>query len=309
MFLKKYRTVVLPAVVVLAVVTLSILPAGCGGQDTSGRLKVSASIVPLADFCSRVGGEHVEVQCLVPPGAGCGHTFEPTPGSMDFLSKAGVFVENGLGLESWATDVLSKITRPDVVRVVAAEAVPADLLLPSVEGEPGLEDPHVWLDPSLAVYQVEAIREGLVEADPSNAEVYQRNAAAYIEELKGLDGELRRELEQVKGASFISTHPTWTYFAPHFGLVQVGEVEELPGKEPSARRIAELMEKVKEFDVKAVFAEPQLSPRALEIITKDAGPGVKVATVDPVGDPDNPEVSDYIKMMRFDVGVMSEALE
>ena len=290
--------------------------AGCGGQESSGKMKVSASIVPLADFCRQVGGNLVEVQCLVPPSAGCGHTFEPTAGSMKFLSEAKVFVQNGLGLESWATDVLKKVTRPEVVTVVTASAIPNGLLLPTQDkdeledAKPGevVNDPHVWLDPSLAAYQVEAIRDGFIKADPSNTSTYRKNAEEYIGKLKALDEELKKELAPVKGASFIATHPTWTYFAPHYGLVQVGEVEELPGKEPSARQISELIDKVKEMNVKAVLAEPQLSPKAIEIIAKDAGPDVKVATVDPVGDPGNPEVSDYVKMMRFNAGVMRNSL-
>ncbi len=294
-----------------------VVVAGCNREEASGKMKVAASIVPLADFCNQVGGDKVEVEYMVPPSAGCGHTFEPTPGSIQFLSEAKVFVQNGLGLESWATDVLNKVTRPDVVSVVAASAIPKDRLLATEDkdelenAEPGevVYDPHVWLDPSLAVFEVQAIRDAFIEADPENSSIYSQNAEEYIGKLKALDNELKAELSAVAGGSFIATHPTWTYFAPHYGLVQVGEVEELPGKEPSARQISDLVDKIKEMQVKAVLAEPQLSPKAVEIIADDAGSDVKVRTVDPVGDPQNPAVSDYLNLMRFDAGVMLEALQ
>jgi zinc transport system substrate-binding protein len=310
---KTWAALLLIVILTAAVVAIS----GCNDNESSDKLKVAVSIEPLADFSRQIGGDKVEVQCVVPASAGCGHTFEPTPGTMEFLSEAKVFIQNGLGLESWASDVLKRVARPDVISVVAASAVPEELLMPSQDSEqranagPGVEinDPHVWLDPSLAIYEVEAIRDAFVEADPTNSSTYNDNAYAYINRLKLLDNDLQEELAPIKGASFIATHPTWTYFAPRYGLNQIGEVEELPGKEPSAQQIGELVKKVREMQVKAVFAEPQLNPKAMEIIANDAGPDVKVSVVDPVGDPQNPEVSDYMKLMRHNADVMLAALQ
>ena len=65
------------------------------------RLKVIASITPLADLSRQVGGDKVEVKLLLPPGASP-HTYEPTPKAMKNVSNARVFVKIGLGLEFWA---------------------------------------------------------------------------------------------------------------------------------------------------------------------------------------------------------------
>ena len=40
------------------------------------------------------------------------------------------------------------------------------------EHDHGIFDPHVWLDPVLAVRQIYNIRDALVEADPDNAQTY-----------------------------------------------------------------------------------------------------------------------------------------
>ena len=42
------------------------------------RIGVVVSILPQADFVERVGGEHVAVTVMVPPGASP-HTYEPLP--------------------------------------------------------------------------------------------------------------------------------------------------------------------------------------------------------------------------------------
>jgi zinc transport system substrate-binding protein len=267
-------------------------------------MKVAASIVPLADFCRNVGGDLVEVRTMVPPGASP-HTYEPTSGQMKFLSDAKVFVTNGLELERWATDIVRKVGNPGLVTVVAADVVPRSRLLKTG----GIYDPHVWLDPSLAVYEVKAIRDGLIEADPSHADEFTRNAADYVKKLETLDAEIRTITLKFSKKDFATLHPAWTYFAARYGLRQAGVVEELPGKEPSAKDIAKLVDKMKALGVKVVFTEPQFSDRAAVVIAQEAGPGVVVKKLDPLGNPDNPDVRDYIELMRHDVAAMRGAMK
>ena len=60
-------------------VLVSLGLAGCAGGAsaspvTNDKPLVAASIAPLADFTHQVGGDHVQVITLVPPGASP-HTF------------------------------------------------------------------------------------------------------------------------------------------------------------------------------------------------------------------------------------------
>jgi zinc transport system substrate-binding protein len=299
----------LPAVVaVIALVAALLLPvAGCGTAKQSGRLKVAVSIVPLADFTRAVGGDLVEVETLVPPGASP-HTYEPTGGQLAFMSKAKAFITNGLELETWAADVIDKVGNKDAVRVVTSDAIPADMLLKAVEADAeGPYDPHIWLDPTLAIHQVGAIANGLADADPAHADTYRANAAEYIRTLQELNGQLKRQTESFTKKSFVALHPAWAYFARRYGLVQAGVIEEVPGKEPSGESIKVLVDEIKKQGITVVFAEPQVNPKAAEVIAKESGAEVKI--IDPLGDPDKPDVSTYVKMMRHDADVMGEALK
>ena len=303
----------------LALLALFVV-AGCGEKKVEGKMKVAASIVPLADFCRNVGGELVEVETMVPPGASP-HTYEPTSKQMKFLSDAKVFVQNGLELDTWATGIMKKVDNPGLIIVVAGDEVPRQGLLEvgvdhedGEEGEGqkrdhGVYNPHVWLDPNLAAYEVEAIREGLTEADPENEETYRENAKEYIEKLVELD---RYVIDKTAGFSeekCVSFHPAWKYFARRYGLEQVGVVEELPGKEPSAGDIARLIDIIRKEGVKVIFTEPQFNPKAAETIAAESGARVVLETLDPLGDPDDPETNTYLKLMKHDVGVMEKAME
>ena len=334
------RNARLPAVLIaLSVLYLSteFLAAGCGGKKAEGALKVAASIVPLADFCRNVGGGLVEVEIMVPPGASP-HTFEPTSNQMIFLSDAGLFVYNGLDLETWVTEVVKKAGNRELVEVAAAESVPnSDLILAGAghhqqegsgrESEPGSDheaeeergesgdhqhgiyDPHVWLDPNLAVYEVEAIRDGLIKADPENQESYRKNAQEYIGELKELNKYVKGETSTFTRKKFVSFHPAFTYYAHRYGLEQVGVIEELPGKEPSAGEISKLIDVIKEQGVEVVFTEPQFNPKAAEAIQSESGAQVVLESLDPLGNFEDPEVSTYIKLIKHVTGVMAEAMK
>ncbi|MEW6552983.1 MAG: metal ABC transporter substrate-binding protein [Actinomycetota bacterium] len=303
----------------LVILVLSALFAGCaaeGGGD--GRLKVAADIVPMADFCEQVGGDLVEVETMVPPGASP-HSYELTTGQMRFLEEAEVLVTVGMDLDPWAEEVFADVVDVSTARVVAGEAVPAEeLIAAGDEGsgpeqetgghERGLYDPHVWLDPVLAMGIVEAIGEGLAEADPAHAAAYRANAEDYIRNLAELDAEIAEKAALFSRREFVAFHSSWVYFARRYGLEQVGVIEELPGKEPSAGEIADLVALVEAGGVGVIFAEPQFSPRAAEAIAEESGGRVVVKILDPLGDPDDPEYDTYLKMMRRNVEVMGEAL-
>jgi zinc transport system substrate-binding protein len=295
---------------------LAALIAGCGTNvQGTGRLKVATDIVPLADFCRRVGGDMVEVEVLVPPGA-TPHAYELTTGQMRFLTQADVLVTNGLGLTPWSEEVLGKVDNPELLTVVAGDAVPTQGLI-AVDGdgagadegaENGPFDPHVWLDPELAIYMVTAVRDAFISVDPVNSDYYRDNAAEYSGELLELDAEIAEEVAAFSNREFVAFHSSWTYFARRYGLQQVGVIEEQPGKEPSAGEIAALVDLIMTSGVKVVFAEPQFSPRAAQAIAEESGGEVAVRMLDPLGDPNDPESDGYIKVMRKNVAVMGEVL-
>jgi zinc transport system substrate-binding protein len=92
-------------------------------------------------------------------------------------------------------------------------------------------------------------------------------------------------------------------------LEQVGVIEELPGKEPSAGEIAELVDRINEEGVEVIFTEPQFNPQLAEMIAEESGAEVVLKSLDPLGDPDDPETDTYIKLTGRNVEVMAEAMK
>lgn len=272
------------------------------------KIKVIATIFPLADIAKQVGGERIEVITLLPPGASP-HTFEPTPRQVAEFSDARILVEIGAGLDSWADKTVKNAGPQNIKTVISSENI--KLLKEShIEHEKNHHEkgnPHIWLDPILAKEIVKKIEKTLIAVDPEGKNYYQIMAANYQQELDRLDIEIKNAVKKFRIREYITFHPSWTYFGIRYGIKEAGIIEETPGKEPTAKQVKKIVDSVKNFGIKAVFAEPQFSSKIAEAIAENAG--AKVLFLDPLGNPEITDRSTYLDLMRYNLKVMKEAME
>lgn len=288
-----------PVLIVVFLTLFALVAPGAFAQP----LKVTASIYPIGDMVKEVGGERVEVGVLLPPGASP-HVFEPTMRAAKELSQARLFFEVGAGLDFWA-EKLARGSKANITVIVLSDGM--RLLREGGEHrhEHEAANPHVWLDPVLAMEMVKRIEKALVEADPQSAGIYRRQSAEYIGRLQALDSEIRKTVANFRIKSFISFHPAWDYFALRYGLKSVGVIEQSPGKEPSPQKLREIVKAIRDYHIRAVFAEPQLNPKSAEVIAREAG--VKVIMLDPEGGLPGRET--YLGLMRYNLDRMKEAMQ
>jgi len=144
--------------------------------------------------------------------------------------------------------------------------------------------------------------------DPEHAEEYIANTENYVKKLEELKERMHKALEGVKNRDIVTFHEAFPYFAEEFGLNVVGVIEIEPGSEPSAKELGEIIEKVREFNVKALFIEPQYSSKAAETVARETG--AKVYTLDPaVTGPMGDDAYDaYINIMENNLKTLVEAL-
>ncbi len=127
-------------------------------------------------------------------------------------------------------------------------------------------DNHVWLSPDLVRIQAGNILDALTVSAPNHATRYEANYTHFLAELDALDRDIKELLKAQQGALFMVFHPSWGYFARHYGLVQLPiEVE---GKEPGPRDLQKIIERAKSEGIKVIFVSPQFSTRAAEIIAQ-----------------------------------------
>src|SRR6202162_5162666 len=166
---------------------LTALPARAQ-ERLQGRLNVVASFSILADFVKNVGGERVSVTSLVGPN-GDVHVYAPAPADAKKIADARLLVINGLGLEGWLPRLLQ--ASGGKAPIITATKGIAPLKLGSDA------DPHAWQSVANAKIYVVNIRDALVAADPTDAEVFRSQAQTYLAKLDALDREVREAVARI----------------------------------------------------------------------------------------------------------------
>ena len=266
------------------------------------KIKVIASIAPLADFVKQVGGENIEVKVLLPPGASP-HTFEPTPRATREVSDAGIFIKIGAGFEFWAEKILAASGNKKLIIIDSSSGI---LLIkdPHSHGT-STGDPHIWLDPLIAITVVSKIEGALIKADPGSAEYYKKNSVRYREQLSHLDREISAKTGTLRIKEYVTFHPAWNYFSKRYGLHVAGVIEESPGKEPGPKHIAKIISDIRRIGSRVVFVEPQFNPKVAEVIARESG--AKVLYLDPIGGAKGRET--YIDLMRYNISVIERVMK
>ncbi|MBI4685219.1 MAG: zinc ABC transporter substrate-binding protein [Nitrospirae bacterium] len=295
-----------------ALISACILLLSCAQSAYAEKIKAVASIFPLGDVTRQIGGERVDVKIMLPAGASP-HTFEPTPLEMMGLHDARVFVKAGAGLEFWAEKMLKASGSKNLIimdsssdmpliRQVHSHAASASKKTAKMEHA----DPHVWLDPLLMKKIVDKIAEALSKADPPGNAYYTEKAERYKKELDALHSEIMNKVEKFRIKEYVTFHSAWNYFSRRYGLRVAGIIEESPGREPSPKHIAKIVKVLRDTNSRVVFAEPQFNPKIAEVVAKEAD--AKIAFLDPIGGEDIKGRDTYLRLMRYNLSVMEEAM-
>jgi ABC-type Zn uptake system ZnuABC Zn-binding protein ZnuA len=270
-----------------------------GGTGAAGqKLDVVTTFSTLNSFVQGVGGDRVQVQNLVPVGASP-EEYQPTPQDIAALSRAQIVVENGLGIEAWLQHTIESAGNPNMKIVVLSDG------LPHID-----HNPHLWMDPANARIYVAKIRDALTQLDPAHKTEYAANAKAYDAKLVSLQNWIGKQVAGIppQQRAMIVFHNAWDYFNRRFGIQTIGVIELNPGQDPNPAYIGHLVDLAQQHHVRAVFSEPEYSPKLAQTLARSAG--IRVVSNlydDSVGN--DPRVHDYTSMLRYDTSVIVQALK
>ena len=312
------------------VVIGALVLAACGAPRqnapdaaTDKAFKVVTTFLPITLFTRAVAGDCATVTALIPPNLGP-HDFQAKPGDLTALRQARVLVKNGLEMEGFLDKLVASAGNPQLKVIDSSRGVTT--LETENHGDAhgkehghhddhgsahghdhGAVNPHIWLDPLRAVQQVENIRDGLVKADPSCAEGYRRNAAAYSTQLRALNTEIAGQLKPFQGKSFVAFHDFAPYFAERFGL-KAEFVVDVPEINPSPADLQRVSEIVERTQLRALLTEPQEGNRSFNALAKDLGG--RVSVFDPMETASEQASRDpgtYLSVMRRNVADLRQA--
>ncbi|HFX3837755.1 TPA: zinc ABC transporter substrate-binding protein [Enterococcus faecium] len=298
----------------------ALLFAACGNTNKEADKKEDLTIVttfyPIYDFTKEIVGDEGNVKLLIPAGTEP-HDFEPSAKERAEISDADVFVYNSSDMEFFVDSLKDSVDSKQTLMIEAAKGIDrlesqeADEHEESEEGHDHAHeyDPHVWLDPVLAIKEVRTIAGELGEKYPDKKEIFTKNADAYIKKLEALDQKYSEELKNATNRTFVTQHAAFAYLANQYNLEQVAISGVSPDQEPTPSRLAELKEFVKKNNIKVIYFEENASSKVAETLSNETG--VKLEVLNPLESLTNEQIKageNYISVMEKNLEALKESI-
>lgn len=282
-------------------------------QD-SHKIKVLCTTAMIGDLVQRIGGEQIDTLILI-QGEIDPHSYELVKGDGEKLQRADLIFYNGLGLEHGAS-LASSLHESSHAHNLGA-TLPKEKIL-QIDGA---LDPHIWMDVALFALLVDPITEILSTQDPEHASEYSLRATTLLKELNVLDEKLYASLQKIpeKYRYLVTSHDAFNYFARRY-LATKEELQNdnwhkrfaapeglAPDGQLSSRHIQEIVEHLKETQIRTLFPETNVSRDSITKIVsscKSYGLDVKIARRALYGD--SMGEGSYQEMMEHNAKAISE---
>lgn len=302
----KIITICILSVVIVATLIYTINV----NQEKDSKFNIVTSFYPIHVAVLNItdGVGEMTVTNLTQETTGCIHDYVLTTSELVALAKADTLVVNGAGMEGFMDKVISNFEDLDIIDASKGiETIHSECENHTEEHEGHNHEinPHIFVSVKNYIKQVQNICDELVKLDNANKEKYEENTREYIQLLEELDGEILQIINDLENKNIITFHNTFEYFAKDYGLNVIGTIENEHGRTPSAGEIAELVGKINNNDVKAIFVEPDYSMKIVDTISKETG--IKVYVLNPVTSGEKNK-DEYISIMRENLEVLKEAL-
>jgi zinc transport system substrate-binding protein len=322
----------------LSMIFLLLVSAACGNKSAEkkeGTLNIYTTMYPLEYFTERIGGKHVEVSSIIPPGADA-HTYEPSTKKMVEITDGDAFVYNKMESDEFSSSVADTLKEENVPIVDAAKGVELVHMEDHEEEgthdegeeahddhdgkethgnaeeqhEHGSQDPHIWLDPVLAQKMADNIYEGLVSIKPDAKDDFKKNHEALIKDLKELDASFKSKVENAPKNSFIVSHAAYGYWAERYDLEQIAISGLSPSHEPSQHQIENIIKNAKKEKISYILFEENVNNKVAEMINKEVGAKTKTLhNLETLTKDDLKNDRDYLSIMKENIDTLSKALQ
>lgn len=279
------------------------------------KLKVVTSLSDLASLAEAVGGDRVEATSLA-KGYQDPHFVEPKPSFILRLVRADLLVVVGRDLEAAWLPPLVQQSRNARIQPGARGYLDASLTARILDVPTGpvtramgdvhaLGNPHYWLDPGNGRRIALEIASQLKALAPADAALFDRRLRDFDRRLTDAERRWDALMAPYRGVQVVTYHRSWSNFAERFGLDVVGYVEPRPGIPPTPAHTRDLVQAMRQANVRIVLVEPYFDLRTPNAIARDAGARVVELTPSVGG---AAGVDDYIALFDHDLGLLAAAI-
>jgi zinc transport system substrate-binding protein len=293
---------------ILFTLFLLVLILGCSKQEQNSE--IVTTIYPFKAIIQELTGDRFSVKTILPAGADP-HTYEILPSDFRSIQSSKAFFFGAEALDGWAAK-LNVDNKIELLSLVPGEYL-IDIKIPHFHhGEDhnnhtehlGI-DPHFWTDPNVVLAMIPNLLKELIKLDPQSESIFRSNAEKFTLKLINLDERIKNETDSLKFRNVFTAHPFYSYFFERYGFNVAGSLEIAPGSQPTPKDIKNLLDLVKQKNVKAIFTHKQHSDKPAKVLAQSSG--INEYELDPIGGVEG-RIS-YEDIILFNLQIIKEALK
>ena len=285
---------------------------GNAEENSDEKVQVVTTYSIIYDIVKNVGGDKVDIHSLAPIGSNP-HEYDPLPEDVKKTTDADAVFYNGLNLEAgnaWFDSLMETTGKDgeDAPVFLMSDGVEAMYL--TTEGNEGEEDPHAWLNIENGIQYAKNARDGLIEVDPDNKEVYEKNAEEYIAELQELHDTAVKEFNEIPEEErvLVTSEGAFKYFSAAYGFQAEYIWEINQENQGTPNQITRIVDIINEKEITGLFLETSIDPRSMEAVSNETDvPIMGDVFTDSLAEPGN-EGDTYISMMESNIETIKEGL-
>ncbi|CCW30059.1 Periplasmic chelated iron-binding protein yfeA precursor [Xenorhabdus nematophila F1] len=232
------------------------------------KFRVVTTFTIIQDMAQNIAGDAAIVESITKAGAEI-HDYQPTPKDIIKAQRADLILWNGLNLERWFERFFENMK--DIPVAIITEGITP---LPIREGPYNKNpNPHAWMSPINALIYIENIRKALVQYDPANAEIYNRNAKIYAERIAQLDIPLRERLSRIPADQrwLVTSEGAFSYLTHDYGFKEVYLWPINAEEQGSPQQVRRVIDTVRTHKIPVVFSESTVSDKPAKQVSKETG--------------------------------------
>ena len=300
----------------------------CGCADTDDRPSIVCSSALVADWTEAVLGEDSESCELYVLGARGSdiHSYEPTVRDIAKIAQCSLLVRIGGESEDWADEVKksarnTSMLELELTRVIELECEEhthshdhkdKEILSSDTEAH-AHTDEHIWFSFEHVYKSVEGIKDALTTLKPECAQLYEQNAAVYIDKIRKLEGEYKALAESAECKSIVVCDRfPFLYLCEYMGLEYAAAYEGCSAEsEASFSVVSALAKRIDEWQLSYVIkTESSDGAVADAVISATKNKAAKTLTLDSMQSMSADDIGQksYLGMLESNLEVLRIAL-
>ncbi len=260
--------------------------------STTKKLIVT-TLYPQYDMVKKIIGSDratqglFDVVMIIKPGQDS-HTYDPSINDIITIKNADIFIYTSDEMETWVNNIefsastvvvnLSKSKLSDTEYIELLKVEDHDEDSNEDTNNPSHEhthvhsyDPHYWLYPIYASYMVEAIKQAIINFLPDNPSinsVFSANAEEYKEKLYQIDLDIKMICENAQNKTMYFGSPFAFYYLAYWYNLDYELIYQTCSTEtePSVEVLTNIINKMRENDIKYIFSKELINTKACEMI-------------------------------------------